>query len=132
MLDVFVFMLSVDSLNQMINPLPRQQGFTGALPGILVCGVTASPEVGPTTWLTGSPRVQGGNWTRGFLLCFLQICRCTNHISCIDVMMRRRVGYRCVRRKFKSFSPRDSPSSMLDRNSNDTDLIQLYRTNPLA
>lgn len=70
MLDVFVFMLSVDSLNQMINPLPRQRGFTGALPRILVCGVTASPEVRPTTWLTGSPRVQGGSWMRGLMLCF--------------------------------------------------------------
>lgn len=63
-LDVFLFMLSVDSLNQMINPLPRQQGFTGSLPRILACRVIASPEVGPTTRLTGSPRVQGGNLTR--------------------------------------------------------------------
>lgn len=71
MLDVFMFMLSVDSLNQMINPLPRQRGSTGALPRILACGVIASPEVGPTTWLTGSPRAQGGNRTREIYVGFL-------------------------------------------------------------
>lgn len=66
MLEVSMFMLGVDSLNQMINPLPRQHGSAGPLPRILACGVIASPEVRPTTRLTGRPRLQGGDW----MLCF--------------------------------------------------------------
>lgn len=81
MLAVFMFMLSVDSLNQMINPLPWQQGFTGTMPRILACGVIASPEFRPTAWLTGSPRVQGGNWTRGIYCVFL--CRFADAVTAI-------------------------------------------------
>lgn len=45
MFDVFMFMLSVVSLSQMINPLPQQPGFTGSLPRILACHVIAATEV---------------------------------------------------------------------------------------
>lgn len=47
----FMFMPTVDSLNRMINPLPRPLEFTGLLPRILACGVIASSEVQPTAWL---------------------------------------------------------------------------------
>lgn len=48
MFDVFVFTLNVNFLNQTINPLICSGGFTGALPGISACGVTACKDICPT------------------------------------------------------------------------------------
>lgn len=65
MLDVFVFMLNVNFLNQTINPLIWQLwggGFTGALPGNSACGVTACKDICPSLHVQMQAGTGGGSW----------------------------------------------------------------------
>lgn len=70
MFDVFMFMLNVDSLNQMINPLIRQQGFHWNIARNLGHWCLCLPRSwAHIMWLTGSPKVQEWNCTIYVGLC---------------------------------------------------------------